>query len=62
MLIGVKPDKTKEQATYVAKERLFKAHYAEHERKRLARGELAPEAVGKEEAKRIIDLERNYQG
>ena len=62
VLIGVKPDRTREEAVYASKEREFKAHYAEHERKRLARGELAPEAVGKQEAQRMIELGRQLGG
>ena len=62
VLIGIKPDRTREEAVYASKEREFKAVYAEHERKRLARGELAPEAVGKAEARKMIDLDRSLGG
>lgn len=62
MLIGVKPDRTKEQATYVAKERQFKDYYAEHERKRIASGAYAPEEVGKQEAREMIRLDRSLGG
>ena len=58
VLIGIKPDKTREEAVYASKEREFNAVYAEHERKRLARGELAPEAVGAQEARKMIELGR----
>lgn len=58
VLIGIKPDRTREQAIYAAKERQFKAHYAEHEQKRIAAGELAPEEVGRREAKEMIQLGR----
>ena len=62
MLIGVKPDRTKEEAMYAAKERQFKAYYADHEQRRIAAGDFAPEEVGKQEARKVIDLERQFGG
>ncbi len=58
VLIGVKPDRTREQAVYAAKEREFDAHYADREQQRIAEGHIAPEALGKREARELIKLER----
>lgn len=62
VLIGIKPDRTREEAVYANKSRDFAAFYAEHEQRRIAAGNLAPEELGKQEARRLIDLERQLSG
>ena len=62
VLIGVKPDRTKEQATYASREREFMAYYAEHEQRRIASGAYAPEEVGRQEARQQIELGRQLGG
>ena len=62
VLIGIKPDRTREEAVYASKEREFKAYYAEHEQRRIASGAFAPEEVGKQEARKMIDIGRQLGG
>lgn len=58
VLIGVKPDRTPNEALFAQKEREFLAHYADHEQRRIAAGELAPEEVGRQQAQEYIRLEK----
>jgi hypothetical protein len=47
---------------YHAYEADFERRYALREEQRVAEGHLAPEAIGKREAKAIIELERSMEG
>lgn len=58
VLIGMRPDKTEQEALAANKQREFDRIYADREQKRIARGELAPEELGKRQAQEVIQLER----
>lgn len=49
------PDRSKYQAC----EADFERRYAEREERRIGTGHIAPEAIGKREAREIIELERS---
>jgi hypothetical protein len=65
------PIHTAEEAKAAAERRRYRAHrketteeferlYAEREEQRIAAGYLAPEAIGKREARAILDLESQF--
>ena len=46
------------RSEFQAREARFERHYQRREEKRIATGDLAPEALGKQEAQEVIQLER----
>lgn len=50
-----------DRSQYQAREADFERRYQERERKRIAEGHLAPEGIGKREAREIIELERSLR-
>lgn len=57
IVVGMRPTRTKRQALSAE----FERRYAEREQQRIADGLVAPEGLGRREARELIELERRLR-